>query len=90
MIEQLIADSDLKYWAREAGLSVMAAIYKRKSRVLTVSEFSEVSAVPLFNRDINIRNSRLFLTLRFFFSDCSVSRIRGPNLAYSRICGKKI
>ena len=60
MIEQLIADSDLKYWAREAGLSVMAAIYKRKSRVLTVSEFSEVSAVPLFNRDINIRNSRLF------------------------------
>lgn len=44
MIEQLIADSDLKYWAREAGLSVMAAIYKRKSLPKIYGpEFSEVS-----------------------------------------------
>lgn len=28
VIEKLIADSDIKYWAREAGLSVMAEIYK--------------------------------------------------------------
>ena len=54
MIEQLIADSDLKYWAREAGLSVMAAIYKRKSRVLTEKfrhkEFPTFSDPKIFSQ----------------------------------------
>ena len=32
MLEKLIADSDIKYWAREAALSVVAEIYKRQVR----------------------------------------------------------
>ena len=32
MLEKLIADSDIKYWAREAALSVISEIYKQQVR----------------------------------------------------------